>query len=252
MIHLDIESELDLAEKWTNEHTNQLQYSIAVAMNASAMGSRFLPGSKEKSALSSLKRVTEQRFDRPKRQTADGYFASPAKKNNLLINIKPKDEPWRRNRYLSGNIYAGERAPKKWEVALINHPLARNMPKGVVLQATRFWDAKRDKYGNITNNRLEKLYDSVGTTGRSGSNVFVGTPKGGSRPPGVYRRERSHKLRPLFRIKTSASYRSVIPAEFIVERDMQKSFGRYLRVELAKNVAKRAREGKADLRTGIF
>ena len=252
MIEIDIESELGLAAKWTNEHTRQLPYSISTAMNASVMGSKFITGSRNRSALSALTKLTYQKLDEPKKQTAEGYRATSARKNKPVIVIKPKDLPWKRNRYLSGNIFGGVRYPKKWEVAFLNHPLARNMPTDVVLVPTRFWDNKRDKYGNITLNRLEKLYASVGTGNRSGSNVFVGTPKGGDRPPGIYRRERKHKLRPLFKIKPFVSYYPDIPAEITVESTIKYTFGNYLRRELARNVRKRVQEGKADLRTGIF
>ena len=54
MIKLDIKSELPTAIKWTNEHTKQLGFSVAQALNASVQGSKFIAGSKQKSALNAL------------------------------------------------------------------------------------------------------------------------------------------------------------------------------------------------------
>ena len=50
-IRLNIKSELPTAIKWTNQHTKQLPFSIAQAINASVQGSKFIAGSKQKSAL---------------------------------------------------------------------------------------------------------------------------------------------------------------------------------------------------------
>ena len=51
---LESVAELKLAEKWTNEHTKQLPFSIATAMNAAVQGSKFISGSKQRSALQAL------------------------------------------------------------------------------------------------------------------------------------------------------------------------------------------------------
>ena len=82
MITLDVKSELNLAAKWTNEHSNQLGYSIATAMNATVQGSKFISGSKQKSAIQSLANQAPRFIDRPKKTTQKGWRATRASKRN--------------------------------------------------------------------------------------------------------------------------------------------------------------------------
>ena len=246
MITLKVESELKLAEKWTNEHTKQLGYSIATAMNATAQGSKFIAGSKQKSALEALAKSAPRYLDRPKPQTAKGWRATRASKRNLSTTILPKDVKWSRQRYLGGSATGGGRAPKDFGAALMNHPLARNIPSGSRLVPTPAM--KRDRYGNVSKAQINKLFDQADT-----STVLIGKPRGGNRPPGVYRRSNKNQtLTPLFYAVSNVRYGARFPAEKVVGQSIQKDFGIYLRQELAKNVAKNVKAGKADTRTGIF
>ena len=251
MITLKIESELNLAAKWTNEHTKQLGYSVATAMNAAVQGSKFIPNSKQRSALQALANNASTYIDRPKKSTEKGWRATRANKRNLSTTILPKDRPYNQQRYLGGSATGGGRAPKDFGIALMKHPLARNMPSGARLVPTPAM--KRDKYGNVSKAQINKLFDQANTTHYQSKSVFIGKPQGGSRPPGVYRRSNKNtKLIPLFYAVPSVRYKARFPVEPIVERSIQRDFGIYLRQELAKNVAKNVKAGKADRRTGIF
>ena len=259
MITLDIKSELKLAEKWTNEHTKQLGFSVATAMNAAVQGSKFISGSKQRSALQALANQAPRYLDRPKKSTQKGWRATRANKRNLSTTILPKDgkvgKGYNQQRYLGGSATGGGRAPKDWEAAFVNHPRAINMPKGVQLVPTKAARKKPgvDRFGNFSLKKIQNLYDSVGTSGSTGSNIFIGTPRTPpSRPPGVYRRERDNKLRALFIAVSGVKYGARFPAEKVVGATIQKDFGVYLRQELAKNVAKNVKAGKADMRTGFF
>jgi len=232
-VSLDIKSELPTAIKWTNEHTKQLAYSVSQALNASAQGSTFVPGSKQKSALNGLAGSAKRYLDRPKPQTAKGFRATAANKRNLFVLITPKDRPWSRNSYLSGNILGGPRAQKVYERGFVakskgNIPTgARFVPTGAV---------KPDRYGNVSKRNLEKILTSVGNSNQQGGNIFIGKPRGGTRPPGVYRRERNLNLRPLFLVESTLNYTARFPAQQIVQQKVQSTFGLYLRQQLAKNV----------------
>ena len=253
MIKLDIKSELPTAIKWTNEHTKQLGYSIATAMNAAVQGSKFIPNSKQRSALQALANNASTYIDRPKKSTEKGWRATRANKRNLSTTILPKDRPYNQQRYLGGSTTGGGRAPKDFGIALMKHPLARNMPSGARLVPTPYWDEKKDKFGNISKAKINKIFDQANTTHYQTNSVFIGKPQGGGRPPGVYRRtNKNEKLRPLFYAVPSVRYKARFPVEPIVERSIQRDFGLYLRQELAKNVAKNVKAGKADTRTGIF
>lgn len=251
MIELDIKSELKLAEKWTNEHTKQLPFSIATAMNAAVQGSKFISGSKQRSALQALANQSSTYLDRPKKSTQKGWRATRANKRNLSTTILPKDRPYNQQRYLGGNVLGGSRTPKDFGAALMNHPLARNIPSGSRLVPTPAM--KRDRYGNVSKTQINKLFDQANTTHYQSKSVFIGKPRGGNRPPGVYRRSNKNQtLTPLFYAVSNVRYGARFPAEKVVGQSIQKDFGFYLRQELAKNVAKNVKAGKADTRTGIF
>jgi len=246
-IQLDIKSELPTAIKWTNEHTRQLPFSIAQAMTASAKGLAAIPGSKQKSAINALAGSSKRFLDRPKPQTSTGFFATTANKRTLQVLITPKDKPWDRNRYLSGNILGGQRAPKPYEIAFAAQS------KGQIPSGTRFVPTgavKPDRYGNVSRANLRKILQNVNTQGRN--SVMIGTPTGDSRTAGVYRRQPNGNLRPLFLVDNSLNYKARFPAVRIIETKVQSTFGIYLRDRLARNVAANVKAGRADMRTGLF
>ena len=246
-ITLDIKSELPTAIKWTNEHTKQLPFSIAQAMTAAAKGISAIPGSKQKSAINALAGSANRFLDKPKPQTAKGFRATTANKRNLSLMILPKDKPWNRNRYLSGNILGGQRAPKPYEIAFA----ARS--NGLVPQGSRFVPTgalKPDRYGNVSKANIRRIIDGLDKTGRG--RTMIGRPEGTSKPLGVYRQEVKGRLRPLFLVKAVSPYQAVFPAQQIAEKKIRSVFGLYLRDRLARNVADNVRAGRADMRTGLF
>ena len=233
-IRLNIKSELPTAIKWTNQHTKQLPFSIAQAINASVQGSKFIAGSKQKSALNRLAGSSRRYLDRPKKQTQKGFRATVAKKATLTSVIMTKDRPYNMGRYLDQNIFGSNRLPK-YDALFVNHPTATNIPGNSILVPTQA--VKRDRYGNITKSTINKIYTAIGTKRITGNNVFVGKPKGGNRPAGVYRRERNFKLRALFIAQPNATYPAIFPAKKEAEDAIQKTFGMYLRRQLQCNVA---------------
>jgi hypothetical protein len=246
-ITLDIKSELPTAIKWTNEHTKQLPFSIAQAMTASAKGISSIPGSQQKSALNALAGSAKRFLDKPKPQTAKGFRATTANKRDLSLLITPKDKPWDRNRYLSGNILGGQRAPKPYEIAFA----ARS--NGDIPQGSRFVPTgalKPDAFGNVSKANIKRIINNLEKTGRG--RTLIGRPEGTTKPLGVYRQEVRGKLRPLFLVKPVNNYSAVFPAQRIAEEKIRSVFGLYLRDRLARNVAANVRSGRADMRTGIF
>jgi len=142
-----------------------LPFSISQAMNASVKGLAAIPGSKQKSAVNGLAGSSKRFFDRPKPATSTGFFATTANKRTLSLVIKPKDKPWDRNRYLSGNIFGGARPPKPFEIAFAAQS------KGQIPTGARFVPTgaiKQDRYGNVSKSNLRKILNSVGTGNRSG------------------------------------------------------------------------------------
>ena len=233
-IRLDIKSELPKATKWTNQHTKQLAFSIAQAINASVQGSKFIAGSKQKSALNRLAGSSRRYLDRPKKQTQKGFRATVAKKSTLTSVIMTKDKPYNMGRYLDQNIFGSNRLPK-YDALFVKHSTATNIQGNSILVPTQA--VKRDRYGNITKSTINKIYTAIGTKRITGNNVFVGKPTGGNRPAGVYRRERGNKLRALFIAQPNATYPAIFPAKKEAEDAIQKTFGLYLRRQLQINVA---------------
>ena len=234
-IRLDIKSELPTAIKWTNQHTKQLPFSIAQAINASVLGSKFVAGSKQKSALNRLAGSSRRYLDRPKKQTQKGFRATIAKKSTLRSVITTADErPYNMGRYLDQNIFGSNRLPK-YDALFVNHSTATNIPGNSILVPTQA--VKRDRYGNITKSTINKIITAVGTKNVKGNNIFIGKPKGGNRPAGVYRRDRGNKLKALFIAQSNATYPAIFPAKKEAEDAIQKTFGIYLRRQLQVNVA---------------
>lgn len=236
---IDLTSELDFAIEWTKQHERQLPFSASQALNASVQGLRAVPGSKQNNALTKLADTSKQYLDRPKPQTQKGFRATVAKKQNIETEILPKDKPWKRNRYLLGNVIGGQRAPKPFEAAFSSRAVtptsssSKFVPTGAL---------KPDKFGNVRRSQISKILDDVDTKGRR--TTFIGKPRGGDRPFGVYRRQSRYKLRPLFLLDQSISYEPRFPAVKISLIEVQRTFGPYLRRQLAKNVADKVAKQK--------
>jgi len=236
-IRLDIKSELPTAIKWTNQHTKQLPFSIAQAINASVQGSKFIAGSKQKSALHVLAVKSRRYLDRPKKQTQKGFRATVAKKSTLTSVIMTKDKPYNMGRYLDQNIFGGNRK-QKYDALLVRHTTATNIPGNSVLVPTKNAFLKQDKYGNVSKATINKVITAVGTGTAKGNNIFIGKPLGGNRPAGVYMRHNNNKrLSALFIAQPNANYRAIFPAKKEAEDAIQKTFGLYLRRQLQLNVA---------------
>ena len=161
--------------------------------------------------------------------------------------ILPKDKIWDRNRYLSGNILGGQRAPKPFEIAFA----ARS--NGDIQQGSRFVPTgaiRPDAFGNVSKANIKRVINSLEKTGRG--RTLIGRPEGTTKPLGVYRQEARGRLRPLFLVKPVNNYSAIFPAQRIAEDKIRSVFGLYLRDRLARNVSANVKAGRADMRTGIF
>ena len=226
-IRLDIKSELPTAIKWTNQHTKQLPFSIAEAINASVQGSNRIAGSKQKSALNRLAGSSRRYIDRPKPSTQKGFRATVAKKATLTSIIMTKDRPYNMGRYLDQNIFCGNRK-QKYDALLVRHTTATNIPGNSVLVPTKNAFLKQDKYGNVSKATINKVISAIGTGTTKGNNIFIGKPSGGNRPAGVYMRHNNNKrLSALFIAQPNASYPAIFPAKKEAEDAIRKTFGMY-------------------------
>jgi len=216
--------------------------SIAQALTATSKGIAQIPDSKNKSVVSDLRRLAEQKLDRPKPQTATGWFATTANKRTLTTVISPKNKPWDRSSYFVGNIKGGDR-PSKW-VENTARKLGR-FPSNLDLVPTK--NTPRDKFGNPKRGFVKKAFNNVGT-----GKTFIGRPEGTRRPIGIYEAKGSN-LKALFIAKSSTNYPSPLASlENKAYARARNVFGKYFRMRLEANVKSNVKAGRADMRTGLF
>jgi hypothetical protein len=218
-ISLNIRNELPKAVRWTDAMTKQLPFSISQALNATGFDAR-----------TSLNSATRQYFDRPTKFIQRSFLVGKSTKRNLIVEVYPDRK---RKPYIGRNITGGTRGQKPFELRL------QSLTTGTLPQGNALVPAvqRLNAYGNVSLANIRKISQQVATKGSN--SVFIGQPKGGARPPGVYQRHnRNKRLRPLFLSVDLPSYRPVFPLTEIGTKVAERRFGVYLRQYLAANVAK--------------
>lgn len=216
---VDIASELPKAIRWTDAMTRQLPFSISQSLNAVGFDAR-----------KALNSATRQYFDRPTPFVQRSFLVQKSNKRNLITTVYPER---RRLPYIEKNIIGGRRGQKPFELKLQSLTTG-SLPRGNALVPAV---VRRNAYGNVSLATIKRISGQVATSGRN--SVFIGTPKGGNRPPGVYQRtNRNLKLRPLFISVPKPSYRQILPLTDIGNKIVERRFSTYLRQYLERNVAR--------------
>jgi hypothetical protein len=214
---LDIKSELPKAIRWTDQMTKQLPFAISQALNSVGFDAR-----------TALKGASRQYFDNPTPFIQNAWRVEKANKRSLVVTVFPEAK---REPYLRANILGGRRGTKPFEAKLLGEA-SSSLPRGSKLIPAVI---KRNAQGNVGLAALRRISGQIGTTGRG--SVFVGTPRGGNRPPGVYQRSTKGRLVPLFVAVPSATYRPIFPITDIGTKVAERRFGSYLRTSLERAVA---------------
>jgi hypothetical protein len=214
---LDIYSELPRAIRWTDAMAKQLPFAVSQALNSAAFDARTALGG-----------ATRQYFDRPTPFIQNGWRVQKSTKRDLVAVVFPEAK---REPYLRANILGGRRGTKPFEAKLLGEA-SSSLPKGSKLIPAVI---KRNAQGNVGLAALRRISGQIGTTGRG--SVFVGTPRGGNRPPGVYQRNTKGSLAPLFLAVSSASYRPIFPLAQIGTKVVERRFSGYLQSSLEKALA---------------
>lgn len=151
-------------------------------------------------------------FINPTPFTLNSLFVKPATKENLSARVMVKDSTSRGvvpEKFLFPEVAGGSRNEKGFEKALRYAGWLKNGERAIPGGA-----AKLDAYGNVSGPTIRSLLAMIMNAGarsstrdRSGkklkkgrwlaNDIFVGTPNGGNRPAGIWRRE-GHRIRPLF------------------------------------------------------
>jgi len=248
-IEIDLRSNLALAVDWTAQHNKQLPFSVSQALNATAQGSKFVPGSKQVSMLAVSQEVIKGKLDRPKPQVEKGLRATVASKRKLAVDILPKDRPeWlSSNRYIAGNIAGGNRPTKGWEKALIQAG-GSAFPAGTRLVPGPGMEGLLDKFGNVSRSTIETIKAGMSTKYVSGGqNYFAGKPrgayKGKERGFGIYRRfAGNNRLQAVFIGFNSLTYdRNLTQLVPKMHQRLEQRFGSYLVKLLNRNVQQNLR-----------
>ncbi len=209
-INVKVESNLDKAGIFVASMYKQMRFATANAINSTAFDAR-----------TSLSGATRQYFNNPTPFTQKGFQVEKANKTNLVGIVGAESK---RGRYLRTQIKGGDRGVKPFERRF---GLGRLVPAAI----------KLNSYGNPTKPAITKLGAAINPTGNG--SVFVGTPKGGNRQPGVWQRQGRggrDRLVPMF-ITATPRYQAKYPMEEIVNKVIQRRFNFYFQSSLQKAIA---------------
>ncbi len=195
----------------------QLPFATSQALNTTAFSTR-----------DALKGASREVFDRPTTFIQNAWRVEKSTKLTLTAIVYPEE---RRRPYLKANILGGLRGTKPFEAKLLGAASSSMAGNARLIPAV----AKRNAQGNVSLAALKSITDKIATTGKN--SVFIGTPLGGNRPPGVYQRAPQGKLRPLFVAQRSASYERRFKIDEIGGKVVQRRFSEYLRSALERAVA---------------
>jgi hypothetical protein len=221
---LDIKSELPKAIRWTDTMTKQLPFAISQALNSTAFDTRTALGG-----------ATRQYFDRPNRFTQTAFLYSKSTKRNLEATVYANDQQGRdRARYLRFGIAGGTRPQKGFERKFLAEVASTaRIPSGAQLLPTSL--VKRDSSGNVSLSTIKRIQKGLNGNARGG--FFIGTPRGGNRPPGIYRRSREQLFPYFIATDQRSRYQARFPMAEIGQKVVQRRFGQYLRSSLERAVA---------------
>ena len=223
-ITLDIKSELPKAIRWTDTMTKQLPFAISQALNSTAFDARTALGG-----------ATRQYFDRPNKFTQSAFLYSKSTKRNLEATVYANDQKGRdRARYLRFGIAGGTRPQKGFERKFLAEVIGtQRIPSGAQLVPTAL--VKRDGSGGVSLATIKRI--QKGLTGNARGGFFIGTPKGGNRPAGIYRRSREQLFPYFIATEQKARYQRRFPIDQIGAKVINRRFSTYLASSLERALA---------------
>ena len=220
-ISLTIDQDLTKATAWTKAVQKQLPFATSVALNNVAFDAR-----------KAINAGTKGAFHVPVKFTQNAFLVQKSKKRSLAAFVYAQDKAGKdRARYLRFGIAGGTRPQKGMDAYFENAiPNDGTIPRGAYFMPTSL--VKTNASGNVTQATLRRI--SKGISGDPRGGFFIGTPKGGSRPPGIYRRSRN-QLQPYFIATTDRpDYTGRFNIEAIGAKVIQRNFGKHFNAALSK------------------
>ena len=220
-ISLSIDQDLSRATAWTKAVQKQLPFATSVALNNVAFDAR-----------KAINAATRGAFNAPVKFTQTAFLVQKSKKSTLAAFVYAQDKAGKdRARYLRFGIKGGTRPQKGMDAYFANAvPNDGTIPAGAYFMPTSL--VKTNASGNVTQATLRRI--SKGISGNPRGGFFIGTPRGGNRPPGIYRRSRE-QLFPYFIATTDRpDYTGRFNIESIGAKVIERRFGIHFNAALSK------------------
>jgi hypothetical protein len=202
----------------------QMAFASSVALNETAFQAR-----------QSLNKSTVQFFNAPVKFTQSAFLVEKSNKRNLIATVYAQDAAGKdRARYLRFGTTGGTRPQKGFERFFSGAiPSDGTIPPGSYFMPTS--TVKTNRHGNVSQATLRRITKGINGDPRGG--FFMGTPRGGNRPPGIYRRSRS-RLTPYFiATQDKPDYTARFPISTITQKVVQRSYSGNFQTALAKALA---------------
>jgi len=188
-------SGLTKAQRFIGAYKNQLPFAASVALNQTARQVQL-----------AMKQQTTKSFDKPVPFTKNAFRYNKSTKANLTAEVFPaQDRP-----YLNTQIFGGERLWKTYEGLI--RGLAREtgnpLPSNRKIVPTAI---AKNKSGNPKRRLFGEIQSRLSSSDRGG--FMIGTPRGGNRMPGVYRRSRGRLVPYFLAVPNEPTYRPRFPFE---------------------------------------
>jgi hypothetical protein len=219
-ISIDLTSDLGKAEAWSAAMLKQLPFATSKALNDTAFDAR-----------TSLSGATRQYFDRPTSFTQKGFGVEKSTKRDLEVIVGAETK---RARYLRTEITGGARSQKGFErLFLAQITAGAQIPSNSQFIPTSL--VKLNASGNVSLATLKRIKQGLGSDPQGG--FFVGTPKGGDRPAGIYRRSKGQLFPYFIAIDQAAQYKPRFPMLDVVGKVYQRRYATYFRTALERALA---------------
>ena len=210
---------IDNIEKTAIKRVTNMQKQMAFASSVALNDTAF-------QARQSLNKSTVQFFNAPVKFTQSAFLVEKSNKRNLIATVYAQDAAGKdRARYLRFGTTGGTRPQKGFERFFAGAiPSDGTIPPGSYFMPTSA--VKTNRHGNVSQATLRRITKGIN-----------GDPRGGNRPPGIYRRSRS-RLTPYFiATQDKPDYNARFPIGTITQKVVQRSYSGNFQTALAKALA---------------
>ena len=223
-ISITIDQDLAKASSWAKALAKQLPFATSLALNDTAFDAR-----------KTLNDGTRGAFSSPVKFTQTAFLVQKSKKRELVALVYAQYKQGKdRARYLRFGIAGGTRPQKGMDVFFEKGvPNDGTIPSGAYFMPTGL--VKTNAAGNVTQATLKRI--SKGISGDKRGGFFIGTPRGGNRRPGIYRRSRE-QLFPYFIATTNRpDYTGRFNIQQIGGKVVDRRFNQHFQTALSKALA---------------